>query len=50
MRGYTLDSNHVQVLLRFEPQYLQRQREALDQGLPVLLNAISYFETRRGLL
>ena len=50
MRGYTLDSNHVQVLLRFEPQYLQRQREALDGGLPVLLNAISYFETRRGLL
>jgi tRNA(fMet)-specific endonuclease VapC len=50
MRGYTLDSDHVRALLRSDPQYLQRQRVALDQSLPVLLNAISYFETRRGLL
>ncbi len=50
MKGYTLDTNHVRVLLQSEPQYLQKHREALNQDLPVLLNAISYFETRRGLL
>jgi tRNA(fMet)-specific endonuclease VapC len=50
MKGYTVDTNHVRALLRSEPQYLQKHREALNQDLPVLLNAISYFETRRGLL
>lgn len=50
MRGYTPDTNHVRALLQSEPQYLQKHREALDGDFPVLLNAISYFETRRGLL
>ncbi len=50
MRGYTQDTNHVRALLQSEPQYLQKHREALDGDFPVLLNAISYFETRRGLL
>ena len=50
MRGYTQDTNHVRALLQSEPQYLQKHREALDGDFPVLFNAISYFETRRGLL
>jgi len=50
MRGYTLDTNHVRLALRREPQYLQKQHEAQDRDLLVLINAISYYETRRGLL
>jgi predicted nucleic acid-binding protein len=50
MKGYTLDTNHVRALLQSQAQYLQKHREALDQDFPVRLNAISYFETRRGLL
>ncbi len=50
MRGYTLDTNHVREALRRNPQYLQKQRQAYDRDLLVLVNAISYYETRRGLL
>ena len=50
MRGYTLDTNHVRFALRRDPQYLQKQRQAQDRDLLVLVNAISYYETRRGLL
>ena len=50
MKGYTLDTNHIREFLKLNPQYLQKQREAIDQDLLVLANAISYYETRRGLL
>ena len=50
MRGYTLDTNHIREALRINPQYIQKHRRARNRDLPVLVNAISYYETRRGLL
>ena len=50
MRGYTLDTNHVREALRRDVQYLQKQQQAQDRDRLVLINAISYYETKRGLL
>ena len=50
MRGYTLNTNHIREVLRINPQYIQKHRQARNRDLPVLVNAISYYETRRGLL
>ena len=50
MSDYTLDTNHVREALRKNPQYLQKQRQAYNRDRLVLVNAISYYETRRGLL
>ncbi len=50
MSDYTLDTNHVREALRRNPQYLQKQRQAYNRDRLVLVNAISYYETRRGLL
>ncbi len=48
--GYTLDSNIIRPLLRREDRVVGRLRRHLGRGLPVKINAISYFETKRGLL
>ena len=50
MSGYILDTNIVTAHLKKNPVVMQRMRQAEATGLPVMLNAVSYYETRRGLL
>lgn len=50
MRGYTLDTNVVAAHLKKNSLVIQRMRQAEASGYPVMLNAVSYYETRRGLL
>ncbi len=50
MKGYTLDTNMVAAHLKRNPLVTQRMRHAEAAGYPVMLNAVSYYETRRGLL
>jgi len=50
MKGYTLDTNMVAAHLKRNPVVTQRMRQAEASGYPVMLNAVSYYETRRGLL
>lgn len=50
MKGYTLDTNMVAAHLKRNAVVTQRMRHAEAAGYPVMLNAVSYYETRRGLL
>jgi tRNA(fMet)-specific endonuclease VapC len=50
MRGYTLDTNIVTAHLKRNLLVMQHIRYAEGAGQPVRLNAISYYETKRGLL
>ncbi len=50
MTGYTLDTNIVTAHLKRNPLVMQRIRQAEVAGHPVMLNAVSYYETKRGLL
>ena len=50
MTGYTLDTNIVTAHLKRNPLVMQRIRQAEGAGHPVKLNAVSYYETKRGLL
>jgi predicted nucleic acid-binding protein len=50
MNGYLLDTNIVTAHLKKNPVVRQRLRDAEASGQPVRLNAVSYYETRRGLL
>lgn len=50
MTGYTLDTNIVTAHLKRNPLVTQRIRHAETTGHPVMLNAVSYYETKRGLL
>ena len=50
MKGYTLDTNMVAAHLKRNPVVTQRMRHAEAGGYPVMVNAVSYYETRRGLL
>ena len=50
MNGYLLDTNIVTAHLKRTPAASQRIRDAELAGHPVRLNAISYYETKRGLL
>lgn len=50
MSGYVLDTNIVTAHLKKHSVVMQRIRDAEAMGLPVRLNAVSYYETRRGLL
>ena len=50
MKGYTLDTNMVAAHLKRNPLVTQRMRDAEATGYAVMLNAVSYYETRRGLL
>lgn len=50
MKGYTLDTNVVAAHLKTNAVVTQRMRHAEAAGYPVMLNAVSYYETRRGLL
>jgi tRNA(fMet)-specific endonuclease VapC len=50
MTGYLLDTNIVTVYLKQHPGVRQRIRDAELAGHPVRLNAVSYYETKRGLL
>ena len=50
MNGYLLDTNIVTAHLKKNPLVRRRLRNAEIAGHPVMLNAISYYETRRGLL
>ena len=50
MNGYTLDTNVVTAYLKRNPLVRQRIRHAVAAGYPVTLNAVSYYEIKRGLL
>ena len=50
MNGYLLDTNIVTAHLERHPGVRQRIRNAELAGHPVRLNAVSYYETKRGLL
>ena len=50
MNGYLLDTNIVTAHLKKNPVVRQHLRDAEATGRPVRLNAVSYYETRRGLL
>jgi tRNA(fMet)-specific endonuclease VapC len=50
MTGYLLDTNIVTAYLKQHPGVRQRIRDAELAGHPVRLNAVSYYETKRGLL
>jgi len=50
MNGYLLDTNIVTAHLKQQPGVKQRIWEAELAGHPVRLNAVSYYETKRGLL
>ncbi|MGH8067342.1 MAG: type II toxin-antitoxin system VapC family toxin [Candidatus Entotheonellia bacterium] len=50
MNGYLLDTNIVTAHLKHHPGVRQHIREAELAGHPVRLNAVSYYETKRGLL
>ena len=47
---YTLDSNAVAAILRDDVGIKEHLAQTRRQGHPVLLNAVSYFEVRRGLI
>jgi hypothetical protein len=50
MNGYLLDTNIVTAYLKKNPVVRQRLHDAEATGRPVRLNAVSYYETRRGFL
>jgi tRNA(fMet)-specific endonuclease VapC len=50
MNGYLLDTNIVTAHLKGYSGVRQRIRDAELAGHPVQLNAVSYYETKRGLL
>ena len=50
MSGYTLDTNMITAHLKKNPLVTQRMRQAEVTGHPVMLNTVSYYETKRGLL
>jgi tRNA(fMet)-specific endonuclease VapC len=50
MTVYTLDTNIVRPILRNDQAVLGKIAEALREGHLVKLNALTYFETKRGLL
>lgn len=50
MPDYLLDTNVIIELLRNNPRVLARMRAAIGSGRDVQINALSYYETRRGLL
>lgn len=50
MTGYLLDTNIVTAHLKRNPVVRQRMRAAERAGHPARLNAVSYYETKRGLL
>ena len=50
MKGYTLDTNIVTAYLKRNQLVRKRIRQAETAGHAVMLNAISYYEIKRGLL
>ena len=46
---YTLDTNVITAMIERNPFTLERWREAILSKTPVTMNAISYYEIRRGL-
>ena len=50
MNGYLLDTNIVTAHLKQHPSVRQHIQAAELAGHPVRLNAVSYYETKRGLL
>lgn len=50
MADYLLDTNILIEILRDNPTILASMRFAITTGLDVRINALSYYETRRGLL
>ena len=49
MTRYTLDTNVITAILKNEAPVLQHLRAAIGRGDEITLNAMSFFEVRRGL-
>ena len=47
---YTLDTNVVSAILKGDQSVASKVEEVIERGDEVTLNAISYYETERGLL
>ena len=47
---YTLDTNAVSAILKGDSSVVSKMEEVIERGDEVTLNAISYYETERGLL
>ncbi len=47
--GYTLDANILRPLLRRDEEITAQVLDLLEHSIPVRINAITYFETKRGL-
>ena len=47
---YTLDTNAVSAILKGDLSVVSKMEEVIERGDEVTLNAISYYETERGLL
>lgn len=46
---YTLDTNAVAAILRDDETFIERVADTLNRGDRVTINAMTYFETKRGL-
>ena len=47
---YTLDTNVISALINNKPTVIEKLKEVRSEGHEVRLNALSYFEVRRGLV
>ncbi len=45
---YTLDTNAIATILRQDQHFLERLRNRLREGHELSLNAVCYYETKRG--
>ena len=48
-KGFTLDTNIVTALLKKNKKVKKRIEEALESGFDITINAIAYYEIKRGL-
>ena len=49
IHGYTLDTNIVIALLKGDAEICSKIEESIDHGYDVTINAIAYYEIKRGL-
>ncbi|MEJ5294882.1 MAG: type II toxin-antitoxin system VapC family toxin [Fimbriimonadales bacterium] len=50
MNGYLLDTDAIIAILRASPEVRSRLEQAQREGKPVFISALSYYETKRGLI
>lgn len=50
MNGYLIDTDILIEILRAHPAATERLRDADASGIPVMIHALTYYETKRGLV